>query len=180
MLNSLLKPLKSEMASRFNKTATEITTLLLMAERPEMDQMIPDFRNFNDYNPQKHPNKRVWLGVDDAMSHAREAVFPRNLLDDRRYVNSCAAFLQFLLDPDTRGQPYIEAAIYLLKVGVGFVEVVVLSKLIKTKAIEKHIESDLQYINAMTLEQKDGLINWLDCMDSYDEEENEEDDEEEE
>lgn len=169
MLEPILRPHKSIMAKRFELDETFIETMLAIAAEPVADDYIPGFKkNLNGYDPEKHPNKRIWIDVDHAMQHA-DGTVPEALLQDAEYVDNCTCFLSHLLAAECRGTEIIEAALYLLNFGHDFLEVVLYSPTFIVYAKERNFYNIFAYIHDMTKEQKAGFYSWLVSMESEDE-----------
>jgi hypothetical protein len=169
MLQSVLRPHKAIMAKRFDKDETFIETMLTIAAEPVADDYIPGFKkNLNSYDPEKHPNKRIWINVDHAMQHANDTV-PDTLLKDAEYVANCTCFLSHLLASECRGTEMIEASLYLLKIGHDFLEIVLYSPTFIQYAKERKFDNVIPYLLDMTKEQKAGFYGWLVSMECADE-----------
>jgi hypothetical protein len=158
VLNVLnLIPAKKVIERRFQMDPQKVEDIMWKINDVDENELFAEAQTFNGYDDSKRPNERIWINEGHAMQHAQKSV-PSHLLEDNAWVSACMKFLSQVLAPQRRGLPVFEAAIFLLKSGVGFNEVVMLS------APFCH-DAEVHDFHPMTTVQKEAFVRWLSSMD---------------
>jgi hypothetical protein len=163
-------PVKRVLEVRLHLGAQQVETILCNVHCLDDDDLTLRAKQFNDVT--KHPNKGVWISQEHAMLHALKSV-PVHLREDVIWVDTCMRFFSHVLAPDKRGNRVVEASIFLLKLGVGFIDVVVPSEAFSSCVESPEFHPTIRAIQSMNRPEKEAFLNWLDSLDSthYPEEE---------
>jgi hypothetical protein len=162
---NILIPAKKELEVRLHLGAQQIETMLGNVGDLTADDLMLRAKEINNFNATQNANKRSWVSREHAMFCAQKSL-PVDLLGDVIWVDTCIQFLSQLLAPHRRGNPLIEASIFLLKLGAGFMEVVLHSEGFSSCLDSKEFQGATRCIYSMSTAKKDAFVHWLDSLDS--------------
>jgi hypothetical protein len=160
-----LIPVKNVLEVRLHLGAQQIEDILSNVHYLNDDDLTLRAKQFNHYDVIRHPNKGIWISQEHAMLHALKSV-PVDLQEDVIWVDTCMRFFSHVLAPNRRGNRVIEASIFLLKLGVGFIDIVVPSEAFSSCVDSPEFQPTIRAIHSMTRAEKEAFLHWLDTLDS--------------